>query len=323
MSPIKKFISYLFTSLFISFALNAEINYSLESLLNYHQSIQGFSYSSFFNSMKWQREDTSNEFMHDKDVKAVEHNFIRFCENFKKLPKQSYQTPPTEYSIPPIIHGIWLGSPAPTWVTSAFNSWKKYHPGWEIKIWTADDLTDFNWSNKRIQLAFEQAETWAEKADILRLEILYKFGGIYSDADVICLNSFHDLIVQDVGFLSSFELNYNSKHYGEAFFIGTAVMGAAKNSAVVKYCLDHLRSSQDAPTEGIIKRTGPGLISRACRAVLSNKEENILILPCSYLYPLPWKKKIVNSESVVEYVSPESLAIHLWDGSWCPPKKEK
>ncbi len=179
------------------------------------------------------------------------------------------------------------------------------------------------WSSEKVKQAFIKGSTWAEKADILRLEVLYKFGGVYSDADVVCTNSFQDLIVQDIGFFSAFELNYIGKHYGEPFFIGSAVMGSAKGSHVVKYCLDHLQTEEEAPTVGIIKRTGPGLISRACQDVLANQKENILILPCGYLYPLPWKLRAVTSETVAGFVSSETLAIHLWDGSWCPPKKKK
>lgn len=318
----RPFIAYLVVCLLINFSLKAEIPYSLDLLLKQEQAVQGFTPASFLDSMKCNRADTESDFMEDKDVQAVEQNYNRFCENFK-LRAQDATLSTAHFSIPPIIHLIWLGSVIPLKVMTAFDSWKKHHMDWEIKIWTDRELIDFSWSSEYSHLAFEQAATWAEKADILRLEVLYEFGGVYSDADVVCLNSFRDLIVQDIGFFSCFELNYIGKHYGEPFFVGSAVMGAAKNSQVMKYCLDHLKTAQDAPSEGIIKRTGPGLISRACQDVLLNKNENILILPCGYFYPLPWKKRNVTSESILDYISPESLAIHLWDGSWCPEKKKK
>lgn len=314
---------YLSLCLLTNSPVIAEIPYSLDLILAHKQTAQGFSHSSFWNSMKWQREDTENEFINDKDVKIAEQNYIRFCENFEKLSRQNYDTPPSKSSIPPIIHLIWLGSSIPAQVSTIFDSWRKHHQGWEIKIWTDSEMLNFSWSSKRLELAFAEADTWAEKADILRIEVLYKFGGIYSDADAVCLNSFQDLIVQDIGFFSCFELNYIGKHYGEPFFVGSAVMGAAKNSVVMKYCLEHLQSIQNAPMDGIIKRTGPGLISRACQAVFASGQENILILPCSYLYPLPWKKREMTREGVIEYMSSEALAIHLWDGSWCPPRKPK
>lgn len=323
MNDIKKFILGFITTLILTSTLQAEIPYALDSLLQYEPTTQGFSYTTFEDSMEWQRDKTSEEFFEDKDVKAVRQNYINFCHHFKSLPKQNYSIIPTKYSIPPIIHLIWLGSEASPKVLSAFDSWQKYHPNWDIKIWTDKELTNFDWSSPKMKNAFEQAITWAEKTDVLRLEVLYKFGGIYSDADVVCVNSFQDLIVQNIGFFSCFELNYIGKHYGEPFFVGSAIMGAAKNSHVLKYCLDHLQTAEEAPTVGIIKRTGPGLISRACQNALLNNKENILILPCSYLYPLPWKKREVTSDSVTTYLSPETLAIHLWDGSWCPPKKKK
>ena len=317
-----KIVALLFLTIVAS-PIQAEIPYSFDCLLDHKPAVQGFSYSTFENSMEWKRDKTDEEFFSDKDVKAVKQNYANFCRNFEFMPKQDYSAAPAKCSIPQIVHLIWLGSEVSKKVASAFNSWKTHHPHWEIKIWTDKELAIYEWSNAKVQLAFSQAVTWAEKADILRLELLYKFGGIYSDADVVCTNSFQDLIVQDVGFFSAFELNYIGKHYGEPFFIGSAVMGAAKNSHVVKYCLDNLQTEEEAPTVGIIKRTGPGLISRACQAVLANQKENILILPCSYLYPLPWKLRDVTSETVADFLSSETLAIHLWDGSWCTHKKKK
>ena len=52
-------------------------------------------------------------------------------------------------------------------------------------IWTDLEVSDFSWSSPRLRSAFTFADTFAEKADILRLEILYQFGGIYSDTDVL------------------------------------------------------------------------------------------------------------------------------------------
>lgn len=317
-----RMVIIFFAITLLNASIQAQIPYSFETLLKYKSDIQGFSYSSFENSMDWKRDETDKEFFEDRDVKAVIQNFIGFCQNFEHLPQQDYSTVPAHFSIPPIIHLIWIGSDIPKTVGDAFDSWRKHHPNWEIKVWGDTEVANFDWSSEKIQQAFIQADTWAEKADILRLEVLYKFGGIYSDADVVCINSFHDLVVQDIAFFSCFELNYVGKHYGEPFFVGSAVLGAAKNSHVIKYCLDHLKTAEEAPSLGIIKRTGPGLISRACQEVLSNKKENILILPCSYFYPLPWKKRDTTSESVASFVSSDTLAIHLWDGSWCPPKKK-
>lgn len=295
--------------------LTAEIPYSLEPLLKHRQVDQKFHVNNFWNAMEWGREATSPEFYSDKDVLKAKENFDYFCDHLEQ--------PAQESSIPHLIHLIWLGSPISEKVSACFDSWKKHHPLWEIKIWNDNDIPEFDWSCEHSKTCFQQADTWAEKADIFRLEVLYKFGGLYSDADVVCLNSFDPLTNQGLGFFSCFELNYVGKHYGEPFFVGSAILGAKQGSYVMKYCLDHLTSKIESPEEGIIKRTGPGLISRACQMAFSNSSEHILILPCSYLYPLPWKKRETTSAGVLEYVSPDTLAIHLWDGSWCTHKKKK
>lgn len=277
---------------------------------------QGFLSASFWESMEWKRDCSSITFQQDEAIKYAKQNFLQFCEKVKRSPSPDYKNPPTHYSIPPIIHFIWLGSPLSAKAHTSVKSWEKYHPNWEIKIWTDTETDRFSWSSPRTQVAFKIAKTWAEKADLLRLEVLYQFGGIYSDTDVICLNFFHDLLVQDITFFSCFELNYINQYYGEAFYIGTAVMGAAKGCLVIKHCLDRFKTHQEAPDAGILRRTGPGLVSRSCKATLLDPEENILILPCSYLYPLPYESKWISNEKTLESISQESLALHLWDSSW-------
>jgi len=307
----KKLISLIF----ISSLLIAEIPYSLDSLLNYQQANKGFHSNNFWEAMRWGRDETSEEFYTDQDVTAAKKNFEYFCDRLDAPSEQIY--------IPHTVHLIWLGSEMPKKVIACFDSWKRHHPDWKVHIWTDNDIPLFNWSCDHSKCCFEEADTWAEKADILRLEILYQYGGLYSDADVVCLNAFDALTIQPLGFFSCFELNYVSKHYGESFFVGSAVMGSCKESKVLKYCIEHLRAKSDAPDEGIIKRTGPGLISRACQMALRTECEFVLILPCSYLYPLPWKKRETNAHEILDYISPDSLAIHLWDGSWLPLKKKK
>jgi len=273
----------------------------------------GFSPTPFWNSMDWKREVSEESFHREESIQKAESNFVGFCKKIEDSSPMNYDIPPLNYSIPPILHFIWLGSSLPNKAAVAIESWKAHHPGWEIRIWTDEEVASFLWTDSHAKLVFEQAESWAEKADVLRLDILYQFGGIYSDVDVLCLRSFHDLIVQGVTFFSSFELNYTSRHYGKAFYVGTAVMGASKGSSLMKSCLKLCQTQLEAPGIGILKRTGPCLISRVCEIALREEEENILILPCSYLYPFPWENR---NEKSQEFIAPESLAIHLWNNSW-------
>jgi inositol phosphorylceramide mannosyltransferase catalytic subunit len=287
------------------------VDQSLDTLLIVNSQSPGFFSSPFWESMEWKRGATDDRFFEDHDIEIVEENFKKFCTRLSEYSQSSLN-----FSIPPIIHFIWLGSPIPSKVWSIIGSWERYHSGWEIMIWTDEELMSFIWSSPHSLMAFEQAESWAEKSDILRYEILYQFGGIYSDTDVVCFKSFHDLVSNNLTFFAGLELNEIIKKHGHPLYLGTAVMGAIKGSSIMKYCIEHFKTHEEAPSVGLVFRAGPGLMSRACHDVLTSDRENILILPCSYFYPLPYKNKWITPEETLNYISPESFTVHLWDGSW-------
>lgn len=87
--------------------------------------------------------------------------------------------------IPKIIHQIWLGphERPVEWM----ETWREKNPDWEYKLWTDDNLPRlFN------QEPFDKIQAFSGKADILRVELLYHYGGIYLDSDCECLNPLDD-----------------------------------------------------------------------------------------------------------------------------------
>ena len=102
-------------------------------------------------------------------------------------------------TIPKIIHQIWIGNkPMPI---NLMNTWKEKHPDFEYICWTEEEILkremNFMCLNK-----INEIEEFAGKADIMRMEILYKYGGIYIDADSICIEPFDDIIMSRQAFVS-------------------------------------------------------------------------------------------------------------------------
>jgi hypothetical protein len=86
--------------------------------------------------------------------------------------------------IPRILHFIWIGpDPLPADQRPWIESWKRHHPDWEHRIWTEENLPE---DPIRPEIA-ELLRAPVERADILRLEILYRHGGVYLDTDLECL----------------------------------------------------------------------------------------------------------------------------------------
>lgn len=265
----------------------------------------------FYSSMDFGRQTTETPFFIDPEIEKVENNYKQFCEKVVISDSPDFSKPPQGFPIPPLIHFIWLGSPLPVHAKEIVDSWASHHPGFTIKIWTDEDAKAFPWSKESSKKAFDLAPTYAGKADILRLEILFQLGGIYSDTDVICLKPFHDLIVQGCTFFGGLELNQVWEEYGKPLYVGTAVMGAAKGSQVIGWCIDNFKPSlEKGPSSDIILKGGPGLLSQSCS---SNLNEDLLILPCSYIYPFPYGRK---QEDYKAFIAPESMAVHLWEQSW-------
>ncbi len=120
--------------------------------------------------------------------------------------------------IPKIIHIIWIG-PEKCPYKKGIQSYRDNNPDWEVKVWTDDNLPEI--INKKV---YEKMTSWAAKADVLRLELLYRFGGIYADADSVCLKPLDPLVEN----LKAFGMT------GQHGQICNAFLGCTKNHPAFK-----------------------------------------------------------------------------------------
>ncbi len=96
--------------------------------------------------------------------------------------------------IPKIIHYCWFGgNPKPEIIERCIASWRKYCPEWDIIEWNESNF-DVN-SYKFTKQAYD-CKKWAFVSDVVRLDAIIKYGGIYLDTDVEILTSrpFDDLL---------------------------------------------------------------------------------------------------------------------------------
>ena len=106
-----------------------------------------------------------------------------------------------ELRIPKVIHFIWIGpNPFPQESVQNVYSWVENHPKWKIKFWTDRNrplphpsmelhlISEFQF--EVLENYFVDSDNYAEKADLLRYEILNQEGGLYIDHDVKCFKPF-------------------------------------------------------------------------------------------------------------------------------------
>ena len=100
--------------------------------------------------------------------------------------------------IPRIIHQTWKTKDIPKQAIPWVESWKRFHPKWEYRLWTDEDnLRLCCDSFPELLDVYNSYSFDIQRVDVIRYMILYKYGGFYSDIDTECFKSFEDVINND------------------------------------------------------------------------------------------------------------------------------
>jgi len=94
---------------------------------------------------------------------------------------------------PRLFHRIWLDEPE----RPEFLAWKDrlqdLHPDWEIRTW--NDSSELTWlKNQALFDEWLKRDPFGRAPDILRYELLWRFGGVYIDTDFEPLKPFDPLL---------------------------------------------------------------------------------------------------------------------------------
>lgn len=227
-------------------------------------------------------------------------------------------------TIPKTLHRIWLGrKPIPPMFEDFWRRWQQLHPHWECRTWT--DADDYSWlRNKRL---FETRTTPSGQSDVLRIELLAKFGGVYVDADMEPIRPLDPLLVPGGVFASTQERPY----YDQGVMTETAVIGAepfaaredehtiawgAIGSGRGHPAIEALRDAMPAwvrahPHDPPNVQTGPVFLTHVWRS-----RTDVRILPRETFYPVLWtdRHKLRPGGRYPKNV----YAVHHWAHSWAP-----
>jgi mannosyltransferase OCH1-like enzyme len=193
--------------------------------------------------------------------------------------------------IPKIIHQIWIGPKTPP--TKLMDTWKNKHEGFEYIKWTEEEMQKRGFVSK-LQNRIHEMKEFAGKADILRWEILYKYGGIYIDADSFCLEPLTDLINKYKAF-AGYEnetvrgAGWAGSEYSDVLsqthpLISNGTMAFPPKHELPRLAIEYIKKTTVDVNKCFKKAwrmTGPGLLTRL---YFSKKWDDITILPsCSFL----------------------------------------
>lgn len=207
--------------------------------------------------------------------------------------------------IPKIIHYCWFGGgEIPENNKKCMESWKKYCPDYEIRRW---DETNYDvHCNQYISEAYK-AKKWGFVSDFARLDIIYKYGGIYLDTDVELIQSL-DPLLEHEGFMGFEDLGQIALGLG---------FGASSHHDLIKYIMDDGYGKRAFIKEnGDFDLTPIPVIVTESMANLGVKPNGmkqiingIVIYPMEYFCPRSQDTGIMN-------ITENTYSIHWYDGSW-------
>ena len=249
---------------------------------------------------------------------------IRLCRNLYEKNRPSVESLSPTARIPCTFHQIWVGKkPFPEKYKKWQETWKAV-PGWSYKLWTDEDVEKLDFPNKEIYL---QEKNMGARADILRIEILYQFGGVYADTDFELLQpEYFTLLNRSLDFYTCLQpLDL------ERFVIANGLIGSVPHHPILKACRENVQSRPTDKDNYIkIVNNGLGLFTKM---ILQHADKGYrdLVFPSTFFYPLgaaqmhkkPYSSmpdNLVKLEKLKQdTIKSESIATHWWEGSWKLP----
>lgn len=197
--------------------------------------------------------------------------------------------------IPKIIHYCWFGKkPKSILFKQCLESWQQYCPDFEIIEWNENNSKEFH--NKFYSDAIRKKK-YAFAADIIRVSVLKKMGGIYVDTDMLFVKPIDDLL--KFNFFTSYEFE-NRPAFG--------LFGCIPSHRLIQ-------EMENFYTENEFNEFSLPVITHTFKNTISknNLEIDDTILPVEYFYPLPYEAR---GDDYSKYITKNTYAVHLWGHSW-------
>ena len=200
--------------------------------------------------------------------------------------------------IPKKIHYVWVGgNEKNNTIKQCMKTWGKHLEGYEVIEWNENNF-DID-SHPFVKAAYK-AKKWAYVSDYIRAYVIYKYGGIYLDTDILVLDNF-DRFLNNRAFVGFENPQYQF----------TAVFGAEPGHPLVKDMIEYYDRLDEYKFDFEKNNTisVSDLLIKKYHCKVGNKfqilDEDIAVYP----------------DTVLCNPSENSISIHVFTGTWLEGKK--
>ena len=199
---------------------------------------------------------------------------------------------------PKKIHYVWVGgNEKNNTIKQCMKTWGKHLEGYEVIEWNENNF-DID-SHPFVKAAYK-AKKWAYVSDYIRAYVIYKYGGIYLDTDILVLDNF-DRFLNNRAFVG-----FENPQYPF-----TAVFGAEPGHPLVKDMIEYYDRLDEYKFDFEKNNTisVSDLLIKKYHCKVGNKfqilDEDIAVYP----------------DTVLCNPSENSISIHVFTGTWLEGKK--
>ena len=232
--------------------------------------------------------------------------------------------------IPKIIHQIWFQGKEniPEHLKVFHQHWIEKNPTFEVKVWDETTIGEEveAFSDKATQDMYHNYPYMIQKIDLAKYIILYRYGGIYMDMDIDCLQGISDEFLDDNEVILSllpysFEQNLFFALIGhnvsEKIINNSVIMVNPKND-IMLYTIEEGKKNKDSPfyyfskTLYVFSSIGPICLTFATkRYAKTHPEAKVKQLDNSYF----------EGCTIVEVYNeckppPHAIGLHLYESAW-------
>lgn len=201
--------------------------------------------------------------------------------------------------IPRVIHRIWLGSAIPPEFERFGESWSRVNPGWEVRLWTEDDLPPL--INRRL---WDQAPdlvpsrlVWRMRSNLARYELLWHHGGLYVDCDFEALRPLDPAIDGMTCFAAE----------EQPGLIANGFLGATSHHPLIRRLIDEAPESvRRRPGKPSWRTTGPAHLTRVAHSMPGVLD----LVPTELVYP--YHHSDLAADGSHPEVPSNAIAHHVW-----------
>ena len=209
--------------------------------------------------------------------------------------------------IPRIIHSMWIGDQSKR-PTQTMNTWAVLNPSCQHIVWTEENLTEFTFANQHV---IDDMAELNGKCDIMRYEILQKYGGFFVDADAECVNTLDDFFFENERFTCYEHERYGIDEESGLPRLSSGYLAFCPQDPFLAICIAELGKVD------VVGKQAWEVVSNKFLAVLVNKykeEYPMTIYPSWYFIP---KHAISQPWNDVEYKGADKIyAKHLWGSTF-------